>query len=124
MRSRLIYILKHNAAIQAIYKVVMSFVFRVWGCFVPVDERLILFSSFMGTGFNDSPRAMYDYIVSHPEYQKYRCVWAFADPQKYPGVESVTIDTPAYFRLALRAKYWCTNTNVERGLKFKKKNQV
>lgn len=124
MRNRLIYILKHNAAIQAIYKIVMSLVFRIWGIFIPVDDKLILFSSFMGMNFNDSPKVIYDYIQTHPEYKGYRCVWAFADPKKFTGVESVQIDTPSYFKLALKAKYWCTNTNIERGLKFKKNGQV
>ena len=123
MRQRLIYILKHNAAIQAIYRVVMSFVFRVMGLFIPTDENLVLFVSFMGMNFNDSPKAIYDYMQAHPEYKRYHCVWAFEDPSKFPGLDTVKIDTPAYFKTALRAKYWITNTNIERGLRFKKKNQ-
>ena len=39
MRQRLIYILKHNAAIQKLYRVIMSFVFRVWGAFLPTDKK-------------------------------------------------------------------------------------
>lgn len=123
MRQRLIYILKHNAAIQAIYRVVMSFVFRVMGLLIKTDEKLVLFVSFMGLNFNDSPKAIYDYMQAHPEYKKYRCVWAFEDPSKFPNLETVKIDTPAYFKTALRAKYWITNTNIERGLRFKKRNQ-
>ena len=123
MRQRLIYILKHNAAIQAIYRVVMSFVFRVMGLFIKTDENLVLFVSFMGLNFNDSPKAIYDYMQAHPEYKKYRCVWAFEEPSKFPDLETVKIDTPAYFKTALRAKYWVTNTNIERGLRFKKKAQ-
>lgn len=123
MRQRLIYILKHNAAIQAIYRVVMSFVFRVMGLFIKTDEKLVLFVSFMGLNFNDSPKAIYDYMQIHPEYKGYRCVWAFEDPSKFPNLETVKIDTPAYFRTALKAKYWITNTNIERGLRFKKKDQ-
>ncbi len=123
MRQRLIYILKHNAVIQAIYRVVMSFVFRVMGVFTPTDENLVLFVSFMGMNFNDSPKAIYDYMKAHPEYKKYRCVWAFEDPSKFPNLETVKIDTPAYFKTALRAKYWITNTNIERGLHFKKRGQ-
>ena len=123
MRQRLIYILKHNAAIQAIYRVVMSFVFRVMGLFIKTDENLVLFVSFMGMNFNDSPKAIYDYMQAHPEYKKYHCVWAFEDPSKFPNLETVKIDTPAYFKTALRAKYWITNTNIERGLHFKKKEQ-
>ena len=124
MRRRLIYILKHNAAIQAIYRVVMGFLFRTAGQFIKTDENLILFVSFMGLSFNDSPKAIYDYLQSHQEYKQYRCVWAFENPEKFPVLEKVKIDTPAYFKTALRAKYWITNTNIERGLRFKKKNQV
>lgn len=123
MRQRLIYILKHNAAIQAIYRVVMSFVFRVMGLFIKTDDNLVLFVSFMGLNFNDSPKAIYDYMQTHPGYKGYRCMWAFEDPSKFPNLETVKIDTPAYFRTALKAKYWITNTNIERGLRFKKKDQ-
>ena len=124
MRQRLIYILKHNAVIQKLYRVIMSFVFRVWGALLPIDDKLVIFVSFMGMGFNDSPKAIYDYMQAHPEYKKYRCVWAFEHPEKFPDLETVKIDTPAYFKTALKAKYWITNTNIERGLRFKKKNQV
>lgn len=124
MRQRLIYILKHNAVIQKLYRVFMSFVFRVWGALLPTDDKLVIFVSFMGMGFNDSPKAIYDYMQVHPEYKHYRCVWAFEHPEKFPDLETVKIDTPAYFKTALKAKYWITNTNIERGLRFKKKNQI
>ena len=124
MRDRLIYILKHYAFIQKFYRIVMSFVFRIWGFFVKTDDRLVIFVSFMGKGFNDSPKAIYDYMKNHPEYEKYRCVWAFENPSDFPELETVKIDTPAYFNTALKAKYWITNTNIERGLRFKKKDQV
>ena len=124
MRQRLIYILKHNAFIQRMYRVIMSFVFRVWGAFLSTDDKLVIFVSFMGMGFNDSPKAIYDYMQSHSEYKGYRCVWAFEHPEKFPNLDTVKIDTPAYFKTALKAKYWITNTNIERGLRFKKKNQV
>lgn len=51
-------------------------------------------------------------------------VWAFEDPSKFPELDTVKIDTPTYFKTALKAKYWVTNTNIERGLRFKKKTQV
>ena len=124
MRQRLIYVLKHNVILQKLYRVNMSFVFRVLGLLLPTDDNLVIFVSFMGMGFNDSPKAIYDYMQAHPEYEHYRCVWAFEHPEKFPNLETVKIDTPAYFKTALKAKYWITNTNIERGLRFKKKNQV
>ena len=124
MRDRLIYILKHNKLIQKLYVVIMSFVFKVCGTFLKTDDKLVLFVSFMGKNFNDSPKVLYDYMQSHPEYKGYRCVWAFEHPENFSELETVKIDTPAYFKMALKAKYWITNTNIERGLKFKKKGQV
>lgn len=102
----------------------MSFVFKIWGKIQKCDDKLVLFVSFMGKNFNDSPKVLYDYMKSHPKYTNYHCVWAFEHPEKFPEIESVKIDTPAYFKAALKAKYWITNTNIERGLKFKKEDQI
>lgn len=124
MRQRLIYLLKHNAWLQMAYRMCMGFAFRVLSAFLPVDDHLILFSSFMGKGINDSPKVIFDYISSHEEYRDYRCVWAVEKPEDFLDIVTVKIDTPAYFILAMKAKYWCTNTNIERGLKFKKKKQI
>lgn len=123
MRDRLIYILKHNKFIQKLYVVIMSFVFKVWGTFLKTDDKLVLFVSFMGKNFNDSPKVLYDYMQTHPEYKGKHCVWAFEHPENYPELETVKIDTLPYFKMALKAKYWITNTNIERGLKFKKKGK-
>lgn len=124
MRQRIIYLLKHNAFLQAAYCTCMGILFKVMGAFIPVDKNLILFSSFMGMGVNDSPKVIYDYIIAHEEYAGYRCVWAVENPKDYPNIESVKIDTLSYFILAMKAKFWCTNTNIERGLRFKKEQQV
>ena len=89
MKQRLIYVLKHNVMVQRMYKWCMSFVFRFIGLFVSTDENLILFSSFMGSNFNDSPRVIYEYIRSHEEFAKYECVWAFEHPEKFPNLKTV-----------------------------------
>ena len=124
MKQRLIYILKHNTALQQIYKACMSMALRFLGMFISTDENLVLISSFMGSNFNDSPRAIYDEVTSDPKYSNLRFVWAFEHPEKFPQLQTVKIDTPKYFVTALRAKYWITNTNIERGLSFKKKKTV
>ncbi len=123
MRQRIIFILKHNSAIQAVYRVIMSFVFRAMGLFIHTDDKLVLFVSFMGKSYNDSPKVLYEYMQKHEKYNGFRCVWAFENPSKHPELETVKIDTLKYFVFATRAKYWVTNTNIERGLHFKKNEQ-
>ena len=124
MRQRLIYILKHNQAVQKLYRVIMSSIFQAMGVFVKTDNNLVIIVSFMGMGFNDSPKAIYDYMQCHPAYEGYRCIWAFEHPEKFPHLNTVKIDSLQYFLTALKAKYWITNTNIERGLKFKKRDQI
>ena len=124
MRQRLVYILKHYAFVQKTYRIVLNLVFRLWGKFIKTDDTCVLFVSFMGMKFNDSPKAIYDYMKGHPEYQKYNCIWAFEHPERFPELNTVKIDSFQYFKTALKAKYWVTNTNIERGLNFKKEDQI
>ena len=124
MRQKLSFLLKHNAILQRVYRIVVSSFFRLVGLFFTTDNKLILFVSFMGKAYNDSPRLIYEYIQKSPELQEYRCVWAFDNPERFPELQTVKIDTLHYFTTALKARYWITNTNIERGLRFKKQNQV
>ena len=34
-----------------------------------IDKKLIVFESFMGRKYADSPKAIYEYMVNHPEYK-------------------------------------------------------
>ena len=88
MKQRLIYILKHNTALQKIYKACMSFVFRFLGIFISTDKNLVLISSFMGSNCNDSPKAIYESVRSNPKYNNLRFVWAFEHPEKFPELQS------------------------------------
>lgn len=124
MRQRIIYILKHNAFLQKAYRITMSLIFRLLGMIIPTRDNEILFVSFMGKSFNDSPKVIYDYIQNEKDLKRYKCIWAFENPNHFSDLTTVKIDTPSYFIAALRAKYWITNTNIERGLRFKKKDQI
>lgn len=126
MRERLIYILKHNRFIQTTYKVIMSVFFRFIGLFIKTDQKLILFSSFAGKKYNDSPKVLFEKMQADSFFSGYKMVWAFEHPEKFniPGALCVKIDTWDYFKLALKAKIWITSVNIERGLHFKKNNTI
>jgi CDP-glycerol glycerophosphotransferase len=99
--------------------------FRFIGLFVNTDEKIILFTS-LGKGYNDSPKAIFEKMIHSDEFANFKFVWALDDPKKYriPHCEKIKIDTIKYFIYALKAKYWITCVNIERGLKFKKKNTI
>ncbi|MEC1714848.1 CDP-glycerol glycerophosphotransferase family protein [Schinkia azotoformans] len=122
VKRRIDYILKHNIFIQKIYKYVMSLFFRSLGVFIRTDEKLILFNAH-GWKYNDSPRTIFEYMASNGKYSDYKFVWALDNPEKYeiPKCVKVKMDTAQYFFTALKAKYWVSCVNIERGLNFKKK---
>jgi CDP-glycerol glycerophosphotransferase len=125
IRSKIDYILKHNLFIQKLYKFLMSFTFRFLGVIIKTDDKLILFNGH-GRKYNDSPRAIYEYIIENKKYQDYKFVWALDEPEKYdiPHSTKVKMDTLKYFVTALKAKYWVSCVNIERGLHFKKKQTI
>lgn len=126
LKNRLEYKLKHSTAFQKIFNAILGLLIRFLGLFVIVDHNLILFNSFMGKSFNDSPKVIYEYIMKHDTENNFKYVWAFEHPEKYDFLEcdKVKIDTLKYFIIALKAKYWVTCVNIERGLKFKKKKTI
>ena len=101
----------------------MGSMLRIAGWFVKTDPNLVLINALGGKRFGDSPKMIYDYLRTHDEYKHLHFVWAFNNPTKYDtGCENIKMDTWTYFKTALKAKYWITGVNIERGLHFKKKD--
>ena len=116
------YLIKHNIVIQVTYRILMSFIFRFIGVFLKSDEKLVLLSSYGGKQFSDSPKTLFEAMKKDIRFQNFHYVWAFESPDKcnVPGADKIKIDSLAYFIIALKAKIWITNVNIERGLSFKK----
>lgn len=90
---------------------------------VKPNPRLILFVSFGGQKFDDSPKVIYEKMKKDSRFKNYIKVWALDHPEQFPQIKNVVkTDTPAYFKIALAARAWVTNSSVERGLNFKGEN--
>ena len=126
MKRKLEYLLKHTPWLMSFFVGAGSAVLKFIGLFVKVDEKMILFVSFSGKQYNDSPRAIYEYMKNTKGVEGYHYVWAFEHPEDFPHLscDKVKIDTPKYFITTLKAKYWVASVNIERGLKYKKKSQI
>ena len=51
--------------------------------FGKIDDKLVYFRTFSGRGYSDSPKAMYQYMLTAPEYKDYRFIWCFMEPDEY-----------------------------------------
>lgn len=85
---------------------------------VKTAKKAILFCTFSGKGYSDSPRAIYEYMKDREEYQDYRFVWAFQDPEQFAAVgehERTTLvkyGSAAFEREMAAAGYWIQNFRV------------
>ena len=117
MREKLIIFLKtHPSIIRVIWGIARG----VLTLFVNVlkKQNTILFCSFGGRNFNDSPKAVYDEICSRDDFKDWRLVWAFVEPEKFslPRGEKVKVDTLSFFKLLVTSKVWVSNSGMDRGI--------
>lgn len=117
-KAGLIEKVKKSPILYKIYYHVMSSAVNILKRFIKTDDNLILFVSYGGRYFNDSPKSIYDAMKDDIRFKHYRLVWAFRNPDQFPVKEKVKIDSFSFYKVALSARCWITNVNIERGLNF------
>lgn len=122
--KRLEFFIKNNAVLQFVFKFSLSFVMKFISFFVPINNKMILFTAHNG-GINDSPRLIYEQLISQ-EKEDYIIVWGVNrdNLNAIPNVRTVRINSMKYFLISMRAKYWVASVNIERGLNYKKRKQI
>lgn len=115
---------KYSPWLYNMYYYIGSMAVKLLGVFIRKDPKLIVFSSFGGRKYDDSPKCIYERMIGEPRFDDYKIVWAFMHPEEHdiPRGEKVKTDTLAYYKTLLEARCWITNSTMERGLKFKGAN--
>ncbi len=94
-----------------------------------VDDKTIVFTTFNGRSYSDSPKAIYKEMLSDEKFKDYTFVWGFNDCEKYKFLEEnkntkvVKWMGKAYQKYLAKAKYWIFNYRVLDHI-YPKKNQV
>lgn len=124
MKKKITYFLKYNKLAYHIYFYLMSVVINILKLFVKPENNLILFNSFAGRKYDDSPKEIFQAIKNDPRFNNYNLVWALHEPNKFyiPGATVIKTDNLKYFIVTLKARAWITNSSMERGLRFKGRN--
>ncbi len=88
----------------------------------PLNDKKVVFSSFLGKQYADSPKAIYEYMVAH--YPDYEFVWVFNETgRKLPGnAKQVKRFSLAYYYHVATAKYWVSNMRQPLHLKKREGN--
>lgn len=90
-----------------------------------VDDKVIVFESFMGRQMSCSPKALYLEMLRDEKYKEYKKVWAFVNPEKYQSLLTdentivVKYKSAEYYKYCATAKYWVTNSRLPQELILK-----
>lgn len=83
------------------------------------NEKILFFCAYDGRGYACSPKAIYEYCLTAPEFAEYRFIWAFREPEEFscisenPNTTVVRFGTAAYEKALAGAKYWVFNFHVQ-----------
>lgn len=122
LHKKLVSFVKYNKVFLKAYRVFGNALIGVLKLFVRIKPKQILFMSFGGQKFDDSPKALYDTIRNDPFFKDYTLVWGFTDPSRHDtGCKKVRVDTLKFYITALSSKTWINNSSVSRGLDLKRK---
>lgn len=123
-KRTLINLVKYNRLFYTLYYKLGNFSIKIMRLFVIQKKNRLVFSSFGGRKYDDSPRCIYEAILQDPRFINYEFVWALENPDAYdiPKANKVKCDTIAYYKTLLSASVWVTNSTMERGLSFKPKS--
>lgn len=97
-----------------------------------IDDKVVIFETFNGRSFSDSPKYLYLEMLNNKKYKDYKFIWAFNDPESKTNLfkelvnDRTTIvktNTNSYLKSYAKAKYWIVNSKLNERL-IKKKGQI
>ena len=112
-------IAKKNIAFRSYARKVIQLYIKAWAyccsIFQKTDEKLIYFNAFRGRNYSDSPKAIYEFMLTDKRFADYHFVWSFIDPSKYKFLEKnkntsiVKIKSSSEYSALARAGWCITN---------------
>jgi len=90
-------------------------IYRTFFIKMPIEKDTIVFESFLGKSYSDSPKYIYEYMISNQMPYKY--IWIFNKRKDIPGnaVQIKRFSLRYFYHLA-RAKYWVSNSRLPKTL--------
>jgi CDP-glycerol glycerophosphotransferase len=93
-----------------------KFLYRKVFMKMPLQENQIVFESFLGKNYSDSPKYMYEYMID--KNMDYKYIWIFNEPgKKIPGnAKQIKRFSLRYFYYLATSKYWVSNSRLPKYL--------
>lgn len=115
--------IKDSNIFGAVFLALMLLIFGVLSAILP-KKKQIIFSSFSGRQYSDSPRTIYELLKGDPRFADYKMIWAFTNPSNFPEVpkqNKINIDSLWYYVTLFSSQVWISNASLERLIPVKSK---
>ncbi|WP_239454432.1 bifunctional glycosyltransferase/CDP-glycerol:glycerophosphate glycerophosphotransferase [Bacillus suaedaesalsae] len=78
---------------------------------LPLKEKTIVFESFLGKNYSDSPKNIYEYM--YKQNTDYKYIWIFNEKRNIPGpAKQIKRFSFSYYYYLATAKYWVSNSRL------------
>ena len=87
--------------------------------FNSVDDKTIIFESFMGASYADSGKAIYEEMLKDERFKDFTFVWSFKNPDSKKSIESLKRSVLVkhrsldYYKYYSKAKYFVSNSRID-----------
>ncbi len=119
MKKLINFLKRHGGLLSAGRTFARFFLHVTYLC--PIKKKTMIFASFGGRKFDDSPRAIYDQIIHDPAFADWKLIWAFTEPEKVdiPRGEKVKMDSCGFYRKLFTSRVWVSNSGMDRGFELR-----
>lgn len=108
---------------KAIYSTIKP-LYRVCKHPVKVDNKTILFISYLGKGYLCNPKYIHLELLKDPYFKDFKFIWVVKDTSvKIEGAKVIKYNTIEYLYYLAKSKFWIANCKLPEYVQ-KKKNQV
>ncbi len=80
------------------------------------DKKLVVFEAYQGRSYSCSPKAIYEYMSSSPDYSDYKFIWVFRDVHSHgsfaANTKLVEFDSKDALKAYACAGTWITNSRL------------
>lgn len=114
-----------DRAAKAAVRLIQRALFAQARLSVTEDRHTVMFFSFMGLKYADSPRAIFEYLLADTRFADWSFIWAFRGKggdefarhfADNPRVRIVAYNSRPFFAALASAKYWVTNSHIPEGV--------
>lgn len=119
--------IKNSSFFGSAYLITVGAFVKILQLFIRPNEKQILFISYSGRQYSDTPKEAYNMLRNDPAFKDYELVWAMNKPKIYVQPElgrKVSSNSPTFFYHLLKSKYWVANSSIDRLIPFSHKRHI